>query len=237
MLITLLQNRQRHRPWKEAQISYLKTLQAGDLRRRRDRYPRSNEMFLAYTVEPALDDRYFRNQPIIMDNGEIYNLPNYVADQPFVRGEIIGFVEITQRPYGLGTDDNRGSYVGQEVVRPVLTNLAVSRKARTLGIGSKLLDRCERHVARNWKMNEIVLEVEDYNDNAANFYQKRGYSLLFSDPASRRFDVQGLVLRKVRCTRQVFRKVLALQRAQRASEDIDANFFNPFAQFIPRGRY
>ena len=191
-------------------------------------------MFLAYTVEPALNDRYFRNQPIIMDNAEIYNLPNYLSEEPFVRGEIIGFVEITQRPYGLGLDEGR---IGPEVVRPVLTNLAVSRKARKLGIGSKLLDRCERHVVRNWNMKEIVLEVEDYNDGAVDFYEKRGYKILFSDPASRRFDVQGLVLRKVRCTRRVLRKVLALQRAQQASQSLDGNFFNPFSQFIPRGRY
>lgn len=217
-------------PWKEAQISYLKTLQTGDLRRRRDRYPQSNEMFLAYAAEPALNE-YYPNRPLIMDNAEIYNLPSYVADQPFVRGELLGFVEITQRPYGLG----QGRGVSSDPVRPILTNLAVSRSARTLGIGGKLLDRCESHVARNWRMGEIVLEVEDYNTQALNFYTKRGYEVLYADPASRRFDVSGLVLRKVRCTRQVLRKVLTWQRAQQAGEEVNARNFNFFSQFVPRG--
>jgi hypothetical protein len=56
-------------------------------------------------------------------------------------------------------------------------------------------------------MNEIILEVEDYNIQALEFYRKRGYDVLFSDPASRRYDVQGLWLRKVRCRRDVMRKV------------------------------
>ena len=165
-----------------------------------------------------------------MDNHEIYKLPHYVSDQPFVRGGLLGFCEITQRPYGLG----EGIATGADPVRPILTNLAVSRKARTLGIGSKLLDRCERHVARNWNMNEIVLEVEDYNTQALNFYVKRGYEVLYADPASRRFDVGGLVLRKVRCTRQILRKNLAWQRAQQAGEEVTGRNFNLFSQFVPR---
>ncbi len=217
-------------PWKEAQISYLKNLQTGDLRSRRLRYPEANEMFLAYAVEPALNDNFYRSRSLIVDNGEIYNLPAYVVDQPFMRGELLGFVEITQRPYGLG----EGRNLNTDQVRPVLTNLAVSRRARVLGIGSKLLDRCERHVAGNWEMNEIVLEVEDYNTRALNFYMKRGYEVLYSDPASRRFDVGGLVLRKVRCTRQILRKSLTWQRAQPAGEESTARNFNFFSQFVPR---
>ena len=219
-------------PWKEAQISYLKSLQTGDLQNRRFRYPQSNEMFLAYAAEPALNDRYYRSRSMIVDNGEIYNLPAYLVDQPFIRGELLGFVEITKRPYGLGEGENRPT----DEVRPVLTNLAVSRKARALGIGSKLLDRCERHVARNWKMNEIVLEVEDYNTRALKFYTKRGYEILYSDPASRRFDVGGLMLRKVRCTRQILRKTLTWQLAQQAGEQVNGRTrdFNFFSQFVPR---
>lgn len=188
-------------------------------------------MFLAFAAEPALNSRYYQRRPLITDNNEIYNLPDYVADQPFVRGELLGFCEITKRHYGLGMQED-------EIVRPVLTNLAVSRRARTLGIGSKLLDRCERHVARNWRMNEIVLEVEDYNTQALEFYVKRGYEVLYADPASRRFDVGGLVLRKVQCTRQVLRKNLALQqRAQQAGEETTGRSnFSFFSQFVPRSR-
>jgi len=218
------------RPWKDAQITYLKTLQTGDLRRRRDRHATSNEMFLAFAAEPALVESV--DKPLIMNNGEILNLPDYVAEQPFVRGELLGFVEITQRPYGLGEGQNLGS----DRLRPILTNLAVSRRARTLGIGSKLLDRCERHVAGTWKMNEIVLEVEDYNTQALDFYTKRGYEIMYSDPASRRFDVSGLVLRKIRCTRQILRKDLTWQIAQMSGAEVAGRSW--FAQFVPgSGRF
>lgn len=216
------------RPWKDAQISYLKALQTGDLRRRRDQHANSNEMFLAFAAEPALVAS--PETPLIVDNAEILNLPNFVATQPFVRGELLGFVEITQRRYGLGEG---GIGIGSDRSRPILTNLAVSRSARTLGIGSKLLDRCERHVAERWRMNEIVLEVEDYNTRALDFYTKRGYKILYSDPASRRFDVSGLVLRKIRCTRQVLRKDLTWQIAKIAEEQLAGRSW--FSQFVPRG--
>lgn len=186
-------------------------------------------MFLAFAAEPALVES--SDKRMIMNNDEIQNLPDYVADQPFVRGELLGFVEITQRPYGLGL----GRTVGSDRLRSILTNLAVSRNARTLGIGSKLLDRCERHVAGTWNMNEIVLEVEDYNDKALDFYTKRGYDILYADPASRRFDVSGLVLRKVRCTRQILRKDLTWQIAHIAGEEVASRSW--FSQFVPGSNF
>ena len=137
------------------------------------------------------------------------------------------FVEVTQRPYGLGTtttttmnSSSSSSSSGGGLLsamaaagpssntRPVLTNLAVLKRFRGCGIGSKLLEACEEHVVRDWNMNEIVLEVEDYNDSGLSFYKRKGYTVLFSDPASRRFDIQGFWLNKVRCRRDIMRKAL-----------------------------
>jgi ribosomal protein S18 acetylase RimI-like enzyme len=213
--------------WKETQISYLKTLQTGDLRRRRDVHPKTNAMFLAYEVKPAPNGAALE-QPLLLDLSQVYNLPSYARNQDFVRGEVLGFCEITQRPYGLGSIDET------EIDRTVLTNLAVAQIARELGIGSKLIDECERHVAREWNLNEIILEVEDDNTQALDFYAKRGYETIFSDPASRRFDVSGLILRKVRCTRRIMRKVLTLQRAQSASDEIKTRSFEFFQQLLPK---
>ena len=92
-------------------------------------------------------------------------------------------------------------------IRPVLTNLAVAKHARKGGVGSKLVDCCEDHIRNVWKMNEIVLEVEDYNESALKFYTKRGFKVLYSDPASRRYDLSGLFPEKVRCRRDILRKV------------------------------
>ena len=202
----------------------MKALQTGDLRRRRELYPRTNEMFLAYEVKPAAKGE---NQPLILDLNNVFNLPSYARNQEFVRGEIFGFCEITKRAYGIGQVNE------MESDRPVLTNLAVSKTARELGIGSKLLDECERHVAYNWKFNEIILEVDDYNAPALDFYGKRGYDIIFSDPASRRYDVSGFFLKKVRCTRRIMRKVLALKIPQSESEEIKVfDFF--FTKLMPK---
>ena len=92
--------------------------------------------------------------------------------------------------------------------RPVLTNLSVDMNARKSGVGSKLVDACEKTVSRDWGKSEIVLEVEEDNVSASTWYQKRGYRVLFSDAISKRYDVSGLVVKKVRCTRQVLRKPL-----------------------------
>ena len=81
-----------------------------------------------------------------------------------MKGKLLGFVEVTQRPYGIAnnnnnqqeatTDDdgnyyidesnnNNNNYYDPRPLRPVLTNLAVRKSARQDGIGSKLLDECE----------------------------------------------------------------------------------------------
>ena len=178
------------------------------MRRRREIYPHTNQMFLAYQVLEA-EASTALTRPLILDLNRVYNLPSSRSNnQEYVRGDMLGFVEITQRSYGLGN----GQVDEMETLRPVLTNLAVSSKARQSGIGSQLLEECERHIVREWFLNEVVLEVEDYNTNALDFYGKRGYQVVFNDPASRRYDVNGLVLRKIRCTRAIMRKALTAQQ-------------------------
>jgi ribosomal protein S18 acetylase RimI-like enzyme len=92
--------------------------------------------------------------------------------------------------------------------RPVLTNLSVKYEARKSGVGSKLLQQCEKQVLSKWQCNEILLEVEDDNETALQFYTKRGYKVVWEDPTCRRYDTNGFFLRQVRCRRKVLRKVL-----------------------------
>jgi len=220
---------------KEWQINYLKTLQAADLRRRRERFSDTNEMFLAYEVKRVTGITAVLTQPLLLDdellkvcNRERIRDEDDEDDDYYVRGDLLGFVEITQRPYGLGNTledspsssspssseivtteyDTLGGGVNDIPMRPVLTNLAVLRGARRYGIGSKLVDACEMHVRKRWNMNEIVLEVEDYNTKGLEFYRRRGFEILFSDPASRRYDINSSFwLKKVRCRREIMRKV------------------------------
>lgn len=215
--------------WKEWQLRYLRRLQAGDLDRRRRRDADTNFMFIARKVErayasTAVNNNYYKNKkalPLILDNRQIENLSPFLRnngeeeaedgdsswnDADYVRGEILGFVEVTQRPYGLG-----GSYSNALPIasnRAVLTNLSVKAEARGMGVGSKLMECCESAVRHVWNMDEIVLEVEDDNPIAEAFYMKRGYRVVFEDPTSRRYDTSGLFLRQVRCKRKIMRKVL-----------------------------
>jgi ribosomal protein S18 acetylase RimI-like enzyme len=239
---------------KECQISYLKNLQAADLERRRNRCPVTNEMFLAYEVRKTEGMTEVLSQPLLMDEEleAAYNLNNNKNnknnlknddDTCYVRGELLGFVEITQRSYGLGEVaaaatiessssspplsnlmEGLSSLTKERQMRPVLTNLAVLKDSRKYGIGSKLLDACEEHIVDNWKMNEIILEVEDYNDGGLEFYKRRGYEVLFSDPASRRYDIQGFWLSKVRCRRDIMRKVIENKPTNLIIEGADSFF-------------
>jgi ribosomal protein S18 acetylase RimI-like enzyme len=191
--------------WKSWQLAYLRTLQSADLERRRRREGHSNIMLVARAVEPASLDRNHAHTPLLLDMRSVYNInEQQLGDNDkidYVRGDLLGFVEITLRYYGLGDS--------VETQRPVLTNLAVVREARRCGVGSALVAACERAVRYDWPgHNELILEVEDDNEAARQFYERLGYSVVGSDPASRRYDTSGWWLQKVRCTRLILRKQL-----------------------------
>lgn len=109
-------------------------------------------------------------------------------------------------------------------LRPVLTNLSVKPEARCSGVGTALVDACENVVMEplEWNRNyyEMVLEVEEENILAQQFYEKKGYVALFSDPSSRRYDTSGLLLSNVRTTKICYRKDLTQKRAANAAKDI-----------------
>eukprot|EP00559_Dactyliosolen_fragilissimus_P009838 CAMPEP_0184855676 /NCGR_PEP_ID=MMETSP0580-20130426/837_1 /TAXON_ID=1118495 /ORGANISM="Dactyliosolen fragilissimus" /LENGTH=371 /DNA_ID=CAMNT_0027350241 /DNA_START=209 /DNA_END=1324 /DNA_ORIENTATION=+ len=245
-------------PWKVMQLAYLKNLQRGDLQGKRFELGKglSSDMFVAREVivgnsSPYIiqrDDGYDESIDVINPNTIINGqcLPKIEAlseDLTYVRGKVIGFVDVTEKSYGLAGSDlivmeekatinNLGK--GNEAdfnwdassktkenrsFRPILTNLVVSEDARKSGVGSKLVEICEDTVLNQWPSNhyEMILEVESENINAQRFYEKRGYKALFSDPTGRRYDTSGLLLSKVRSTKICFRKDLRLQKAKATS--------------------
>ena len=172
-----------------------------DLKGRRQRYPETNGMFLAYQVVVHAEEG--SASPLIIDDlDRVYNFPtDGKGDANYVRGDLLGFVEITQRSYNLGSDDETD-------VRPFLTNLAVSTKAQQSGIGSQLMEACERHIVDVWNMKDVALEVDYDNSKALAFYTKRGYQYIFSSSACQRYDATGLVLKKVKITKEIMLKTL-----------------------------
>jgi ribosomal protein S18 acetylase RimI-like enzyme len=253
-------------PTKSLQLAYLRNLQAGDLRRRREREAQSNMMFVARRLVPISDslgtagarplegDGYaplYLTSPLVLDFSNAYNLRNHrtingddssssnnrAADTDYVRGEILGFVEVTNRRFGLGVmppptsvlvqhssgNDSISNYLADQT-RAVLTNLSVRRDVRQFGVGSKLLDFCEEHVASEWGGAEVVLEVEDDNARAKDFYRKRGYQVVYADGTARRYDLSGLWLREVRCRRLIMRKCLVPESAAEIAVQNTVNF-------------
>jgi ribosomal protein S18 acetylase RimI-like enzyme len=215
--------------WKEWQLSYLRTLQQADLRRRRKRDTNTNMMFVARRVVPA-SGNMVQTTPLILDLATVVNLKDASPTNDYVRAEVLGFVEVTQRPYGLGDklvgfDDASKIQLRKSDFyekRPILTNLSVAYDARKSGLGSRLMETCEQEVARDWDMKEIILEVEDENMNALQFYLNRGYTILFADPTNRRYDTTGLTLQQVRCSRQVMRKPLGFGQIQDAAGEVQS---------------
>ena len=171
-------------------------------------------MFVAREVLPLPESSMVDKENEI-DRKDIININSLKGFSKFKRGKILGFVDITEKNFGFG-EELEMELSGDSTVtkRPVLTNLAVVAKARKSGVGSKLVEACEKAVLA-WcppmaskKHSEIVLQVEETNSNAQRFYEKRGYKVLFADPSCRRLDSSGILLRKVRTTKICFRKEL-----------------------------
>lgn len=204
-------------PWKQVQLSYLRNLQKSDLHSRKTSRKLVNDMFVARRVLPVsqIGEQAALKKPIVLDLHTIYNLPHDTHDnEDFVRDDVIGFVEVTEKQFGLGQQQSQANDKKKKELRPVLTNLAVHPSYRKAGVGSQLLQACEAIVAHDWKEHdEIVLEVEDDNPKALAFYDKRGYKVMFEDSASRRYDVNGFFLQKKQCTKICMRKVLNEGRA------------------------
>ena len=148
------------------------------------------------------------------------------AGYELVAGEIIGYCEVSEKNFGLGgnyesTKPRRRSSSSasskttttgaskNNKLRPYLSNLSVVDYARKSGVGSKLLNAGEDAV-RNWDAGhtEIVLQVEEDNTNAIQFYKRRGWEFVFADPTCRRYDTSGFFLKECRITKYAMIKRL-----------------------------
>ena len=196
-------------------------------------------MFVAREVLPLSESSTFDEESQI-DRKDVYNVKSLKGFSKFKRGKILGFVDITEKNFGFGeeleTELSGSSEITTVTKRPVLTNLAVAAKARNSGVGSKLVEACEKAVLA-WRPpmaskehSEIVLQVEETNANAQKFYEKRGYKVLFADPSCRRLDSSGILLQKVRTTKICFRKDLK-KGGSGSGVDPFAGLSNFFASF------
>lgn len=68
------------------------------------------------------------------------------------------------------------SFWSQDTQYPYISNLAVKKDYRRLGIGSQLLAKCEQ-IALDWGYRETRLHVLDKNDSAKQLYCHNGYQI------------------------------------------------------------
>lgn len=80
---------------------------------------------------------------------------------------IVGTAEIALRSLSLWSTN---------LQYPYISNLAVHRDFRRLGVGSQLLNRCEQ-IALEWGYQETRLHVLDNNDSAKQLYCNNGYQI------------------------------------------------------------
>jgi ribosomal protein S18 acetylase RimI-like enzyme len=210
-------------PWKALQLAYLRTLQSSDLKYRRSNTNQQNCMVVARRVIPMSSPIVSATTPLILDTSQINNNNNMDTSgtDDWVRGEILGFCEVTERPFGIAAGQKNRGAVNP---RPVLTNLSVRADARELGMGGKLVHACEDAVLEWENQNEVLLEVEKDNQKAFEFYKRRGYSILFEDPACRRYNTNGILLGKEMCTKICMRKDLKSKAASRQTETGKSSF-------------
>jgi ribosomal protein S18 acetylase RimI-like enzyme len=237
------ENRGKMTPFKVMQLAYLKNLQNGDVKGKKFLLNRgiNNSMFAARQIVPDYSgsklkkgeqlDITTKNKNKNKD-GELLAYTTYNTEylpndtDTFKRGPLLGFVDVSEKTFGLASDsksqvdlvnddDNSSSPINERTLRPVLTNLSVYKDGRKSGVGSALVDACEDVVMTEWSTtyDEMVLEVEEENGLAQQFYEKRGYVKLYSDPSARRFDTSGIILREVRTAKICYRKGLTLNKS------------------------
>jgi len=68
---------------------------------------------------------------------------------------------------------------------PLMSNLAVSRDFRRVGIAEELIQSVENLVRKEWGYDECYLYVEKANTPAVKLYRKLGYKVVWENPKAR----------------------------------------------------
>lgn len=213
-------NKKRVAPWKAVQLAYLRSYQSGDLLARNAfNQDQLVDLIVArrvYSVDAS--SNITGNSKTIDSDCQVFNadqLPSGGGESKLIAGEIIGYCEMMEKKFGLGGnfEGNKPNDMEEEKLRPYLGNLSVVQYARRSGVGSKLMDEGEK-VVREWDAGhtEIVLQVEEDNTLAIQFYKRRGWEFVFADPTCRRYDTSGFFLKESRITKYAMIKRLDQQK-------------------------
>lgn len=98
-------------------------------------------------------------------------------------GKILLYIEnenIVGLIAGIINNEETNDYDFHAPKRGRITELIVSKKIRSKGIGTKLLDKMTKYL-KEQKCIDILIEVFGYNENAIKFYEKNGYHIRMID--------------------------------------------------------
>ena len=110
----------------------------------------------------------YREKMAILDLEKVdnYNGKCFLAIE---NGKAVGLIMGTIPPY------NEYDYLDYKCPkRGEVTELIISSKVRSKGIGSKLMDKMEEYF-KSVGCEYIIINVFAYNENAIKFYEKQGY--------------------------------------------------------------
>ena len=109
---------------------------------------------------------------------------------------------------GIATTKQTVTEAGKNILYyPKIANLAVSPEIRRQGIGSRLLEECLA-TARQWKYPSVVLQVEEPNIRAKNFYLSQQFDLVNVDTSTKAWDVTQWELRQIPTPKYFMKKDL-----------------------------
>ncbi|MDJ0591553.1 MAG: GNAT family N-acetyltransferase [Pleurocapsa sp. MO_226.B13] len=124
--------------------------------------------FLQFTIEEDLRYRLRSHSPLYSCLVAKFAQPDPSnTTKPNLNYAIVGTAEITLRSTSFWS--NGPQY-------PYISNLAVKQEYRRLGIGSKLLAKCEQ-IALDWGYRETRLHVLERNQSGKHLYYKNGYQI------------------------------------------------------------
>ena len=114
-----------------------------------------------------------------------------------------------------------------EIVVPILANLAVKRERRRQGIAKALLKYCDSFVQES-NYNELYLLVNEENISAYKLYNKSGYKKVFSDEDATCVVPGEFNLRTESCTNICMKKTLSSSSSRMNPQGLLGNIFSGF---------
>jgi len=232
-------------PWKELQLAYLRNVQGGDLNIRARGLSlsggkRKNEMFVVRRVYHTSQKRSSKKRSVRLD--DVVNADSLMSlleeGGEIFAGDVIGFGEVTSKPFGLGAgDEGYPALAGTDTIRPIITNLAVREDCRRFGLGKALVDTICESVTK-WEgfgFNEVVLQVEEDNAGGIKFYNKLGFEIVFTDQTCRRYDTSGIFLKQSRIAKICMKKDIRKLSSKSGSIDSPLQLFSDFRESLLTG--